>query len=74
MHLHHEIFGRHIEIGSYVLSYDHNSLNMFVVEKLNPKMVGIKKIKTHRRVLRYPRDLMVVDSTSAVYKLLRDAG
>lgn len=72
MHIHHDIFGHQIEIGSYVISYDHNSLNMFVVEKLNPKMIGIRKIKSHRKVLRYPRDLMVVESTSAVYKLLQD--
>lgn len=71
--VHHDLFGIKIEIGSYVVSYSHNCLDMFVVEKLNPKMVSVRRAKTSRKaVLRYPRDLVVVNSEQAVFKLLSD--
>ncbi len=69
--VHHDLFGMEITVGSYVVSYGHNSLDMFVVEKLNPKMVGVKRVKSGRKsVLRYPKDLVIVEDTKAVFKLL----
>lgn len=69
--IHHDLFGNQIEVGSYVVSYGHSCLEMFVVEKLNPKMVSIRRARSSRKpILRYPRDLVVIDNEKAVFKLL----
>lgn len=71
--IHHDIFGIEISVGAYVVSYGHSCLDMFVVEKLNPKMIGVRRAKAGRKTtLRYPRDLVVIDDTQAVFKLLSD--
>lgn len=67
---HHDMFGSDIAVGSYVVSYDRNTLDMFVVEKLTPKMVAVRRVKSRYRQHRYPKDLMVVDGEKATVRLL----
>lgn len=71
-HTHSDMFGKDICIGDYVVSYDRQSLSMFVVERLNPKMVTVRRIKSRYPQRRYPRDLVVLDRERAVFKLLQD--
>lgn len=69
---HKDMFNREILVGNYVMSYEHHTLSMFVVEKLTPKMVSVRSIKHKRVHLRYPKDLFVLENEQAVLKLLSD--
>lgn len=70
-HQHQDIFGTDISIGAYVVSYDRNALEMFVVEKLNPKMVTVRRVKSRYSQHRYPKDLVVINNENAVMVLLK---
>lgn len=70
IHQHQDIFGTDIQVGSYVVSYDRNALDMFVVEKLNPKMVTVRRVKSRYSQHRYPKDVVVVEGDKAVLRLL----
>jgi hypothetical protein len=70
MHEHKDFFGKSIQVGSYAVSYDHQTLDMFMVEKLNPKMVTVRKSNGRHSVRRYPRDLVMVENTEAIFKIL----
>ena len=69
---HVDLLGQDISIGAHVVSYDGHNLGMFVVEKINPKMVKVRKLKYKSTCLRYPHDLMVIDRDKAVFKILQD--
>lgn len=68
---HVDLLGQDIAIGDHVVSYDGHTLGMFVVEKMNPKMVKVRKLAHKSTCLRYPRDLMVIDRDKAVFKILQ---
>lgn len=71
--IHCDLFGNQIDVGNYVVSYGHGCLEMFVVEKLNPKMISVRRARSSRKaVLRYPRDLVIVNNEQAVFKLLSE--
>jgi hypothetical protein len=68
---HSDLLGQEIAIGDHVVSYDGHTLGIFVVEKMNPKMVKVRKLTYKSTCLRYPRDLMVIDRDKAIFKVLQ---
>lgn len=69
---HYDMFGTEIILGQYAVSFEDNSLKIFLINKLNPKMITLKDRKREHTVLRYPHDVMIVSSEKVMYKLLKD--
>ncbi len=69
---HHDMFGEEIVLGRYAVSFESNSLRIFLVEKINPKMITLKSRKLEYTVLRYPKDMLIVPTESVMFKLLKE--
>lgn len=69
---HRDMFGEEIALGQYAVSFESNSLRIFLVEKINPKMITLKSRKLEYTVLRYPKDMLIVPTESVMFKLLRE--
>jgi len=78
--VHYDILGNEIQIGNYVAAIapgGYRNLQIFVVTKLNPKMVGVSSlgkianryIYGHKNV--YPSDMVVVDQEKALVWALK---
>lgn len=70
--IHHDMLGEEIVVGSYAASFDSNSLKLFVIDKLNPKMVTVRRRNSTRTALRYPHDLIILKNEQVMLKLLKD--
>ena len=70
--LHYDMLKKEITTGTYAVSFDNNSLKLFIVDKLNPIMVRLRISKGSRTVQRYPKDLIVVDNEMVLLKILSD--
>ena len=70
--VHYDMLKKEIEVGTYAVSFDNNSLRLFVVDKLNPIMVRLRISKGSRTVQRYPQDLIIVDNEMVLLKILSD--
>ena len=70
--LHYDMLKKEITTGTYAVSFDNNSLKLFVVDKLNPIMVRLRYSKGSRTVQRYPQDLIIVDNEMVMLKILSD--
>ena len=70
--IHHDLLGEEIKIGNYAASFDSNSLNLFVIDKLNPKMVTVKRRNSTRTALRYPYDLIILTNEQVMLKILKE--
>ncbi len=69
--------GRPLELNHYVAYPSHNSLEIGVVTKLNPKMVKVKRVGNERwrsEYNKYPQDLVVLDSDEMVFYILKNGG
>jgi hypothetical protein len=78
--VHYDILGNEIQVGTYVAAIapgGYRNLQIFVVTKLNPKMVGVSSlgkisnryIYGHKNV--YPEDMVVVDQEKALIWALK---
>lgn len=70
--IHRDMFGEEIQPGQYVVSFESSSLRIFLVEKINPKMITLKSRKLEYTVLRYPKDMVIVPTESVMFKLLKE--
>jgi hypothetical protein len=70
--LHYDMLKKEITTGTYAVSFDNNSLKLFVVDKLNPIMVRLRYSKGSRTVQRFPQDLIIVDNEMVMLKILSD--
>jgi len=70
--VHYDMLKKEIEVGTYAVSFDSNSLKLFVVDKLNPVMVRLRISKGQLTVQRYPKDLIIVDNEMVMLKILSD--
>ena len=68
---HKDILGRTIEIGDAVAMANHNDLAIAIVEKINPKMIRVKRVNSTRTQNKYAKDLIVVPGPEAMIYLLR---
>jgi hypothetical protein len=70
--VHYDMLKKEITTGTYAVSFDNNSLKLFIVDKLNPIMVRLRISKGSRTVQRYPQDLIVVDTEMVMLKILSE--
>ena len=70
--VHYDMLGEEIAVGNYAASFDSNSLKLFVIDKLNPKMVTVRRRNTTRTSLRYPHDLIILKNEQVMLKLLKE--
>ncbi len=70
--VHYDMFGKEIVLGQYAVSCESNSLRIFLIEKINPKMITLKSRKMEYTVLRYPRDMVMVPTEEVMFKLLKE--
>lgn len=68
---HRDLLDQEIKIGDLVACADHNNLLIGTVEKLNPKMIGVKFMGYRSHKNKYPKDMIVVDGPQAMIYLLK---
>jgi hypothetical protein len=69
---HQDILGNDLAVGDIVAFSSHNSLAMGIVDKLNQKMIGLKRVNTRWRQNKYPRDCVKVDENMGLLYLLKN--
>lgn len=70
---HKDKLGRLINLGDFVAFPDRNSLEVGIVKKLNPKMIGIGRIKSKWTQNKYPEDIIKVEGPEVSVYLLRNS-
>ena len=68
---HRDILDRVIEVGDVVAMANHNSMTVAIVDKLNPKMVRVKRPNSTWAQNKYPQDLIKIDGPEAMVYLLK---
>ena len=68
---HKDILGRTIEVGDAVAMASHNDLAIAIVDKINPKMIRVKRVSSTWTQNKYPKDLIVIPGPEAMIYLLR---
>jgi hypothetical protein len=68
---HNDLFGQPLEIGDCVVYPRSNTMNMGTVNKLNPKMVGVKGIERRGSCNKYPQELVKVSGAEVTMYLLK---
>ena len=71
---HKDKLGRPIKIGDFVAFPDRNSLEVGVVKKLNPKMIGVGRIKSKYSQNKYPQDMVLLEGPEVSMYLLKMSG
>jgi hypothetical protein len=71
---HKDKLGRPIMVGDFVVFPDRNSLEVGVVKKLNPKMIGVGRIKSKYSQNKYPEDIVRLDGPEVSMYLLKNSG
>jgi hypothetical protein len=71
---HKDKLGRLIKVGDFVAFPDRNSLEVGVVKKLNPKMIGVGRIKTKWSQNKYPQDIVRLEGPDVSIYLLKNSG
>jgi hypothetical protein len=61
-------------VGDFVAFPDRNSLEVGVVKKLNPKMIGVGRIKSKYSHNKYPADIVRLDGPEVSIYLLKNSG
>ena len=71
--VHLDRLGRELILGDSVCYCDQNSLQVGIVNKLNPKMVGLSTVTTRsrRNVNKYPFDVVRVSGDDVTMFLLK---
>ena len=70
---HKDKLGRLIMVGDFVVFPDRNSLEVGVVKKLNPKMIGVGRIKSKYSQNKYPEDIVRLDGPEVSMYLLKNS-
>lgn len=69
---HKDILGRVISVGDVVAMANHNDLAIAIVDKLNPKMVKVKRANSTWSQNKYPQDLIIIPGPESMVYLLRN--
>jgi hypothetical protein len=70
---HRDKLGRLLKIGDFVAFPDRNTLEFGVIKKLNPKMIGVGRLKSKWSQNKYPQDLVVLDGPEVSIYLLKSS-
>jgi hypothetical protein len=70
---HKDKLGRSIKVGDFVAFPDRNSLEVGVVKKLNPKMIGVGRIKSKYSQNKYPQDIVRLEGPEVSIYLLKNS-
>ncbi len=70
--IHKDILGNTIKVGDAVVYPNHNSLEIAIVQKVNPKMINVKSVNKRYPDRKYPNDLLVVDDPKITIYLLKN--
>jgi hypothetical protein len=70
---HKDRLGRLLKIGDCVAYPDGNSLEIGLVKKINPKMIGVSRIKAKWQKNKYPSDIVLLEGPEVTMFLLREA-
>lgn len=70
---HKDKLGRILNIGDFVAFPAHNSLEVGIIKKLNPKMIGIGRLKSKWTQNKYPEDLIKVEGPEVSIYLLKNS-
>jgi hypothetical protein len=73
-HEHKDILGNILNVGDIVAFSSHNSLAMGIIDKLNPKMIGLKRVNSKWRQNKYPLDCIKVDEGQGLVYILKHGG
>ena len=71
---HKDVLGNVLAVGDIIAYADHNSLAMGIVDKLNPKMIGLKRVNSKLRRNKYPQDCVKVDENLGLLYILQRGG
>jgi hypothetical protein len=71
---HRDKLGRLLKVGDFVAFPDSNSLEVGMVKKLNPKMVGVSRIKSKWTQNKYPEDIVCLEGPEVTIYLLKNNG
>ncbi len=71
---HTDILGNILNVGDIVAFSSHNSLAMGIIDKLNPKMIGLKRVNSKWRQNKYPLDCIKVDEGQGLVYILKHGG
>lgn len=71
---HKDKLGRLIKLGDFVAYPDRNSLAVGIIKKLNPKMVGIGRLKSKWSQNKYPQDIVLLEGPEVSMYLLKNSG
>jgi hypothetical protein len=70
---HKDKLGRVIVLGDFVAFPDRNSLEVGIVKKLNPKMIGVGRVKSRYTQNKYPQDIIKVEGPEVSIYLLKNS-
>ena len=68
---HNDIMDQPLELGDAVALPSSNSLVIGFVDRINPKMIGVKIVGWRKHINKYPRDLIKIDQGMATLYLLK---
>lgn len=68
---HKDKLGRLLKVGDFVAFPDRNSLEVGIVKKLNPKMIGIGHLKSKWSQNKYPQDTVLLNGPEVSIYLLK---
>jgi hypothetical protein len=70
---HRDRLGQLLIVGNFVAFPDRNSLEVGIIKKINPKMIGIRPIKSKRLYNKYPQDIVRLEGSEVTVYLLKQS-
>ena len=70
--VHTDLVGEILQLGDFVGSFYNSSMHIFVIDKINPKMIKLKRMRASNDyfVQRYPHDTIKLNHEQAMFKIL----
>ena len=69
---HKDILGKPLQVGDLVAMSSYNNLVVVFVDKINPKMIRVKRPDSNWTQNKYSGDLIKIDDRDAVVYLLKN--
>jgi len=70
---HKDKLGRPLKVGDCVAYPDSNTLEVGIIKKINPKMIGVVKPKSKWQRNKYPQDMVLLDGPEVSMYLLKES-
>lgn len=70
---HKDKLGRLLKVGDCVAYPDSNSLEVGIIKKINPKMIGVTKLKSKWQRNKYPQDMVLLEGPEVSMYLLKES-